>query len=207
MLELARKLEANDRVAGPSGWTRNTSEENSFAQQSFWHLNRLLSWLSSRASTHRKEYARHILLLIIITTRIKILKHPLYAYETSLLTMRWALTMSRTAAHRTTKLKSRKSRLIWKVYHNANNDLLSCCIKAVAEKDTIRSEHPVNKTNIYMEKYLQCLVLANGYPHCAQRLFWMWKELRPHRRQRVWVLFLRLPKLVVPLVYNKKLTN
>ena len=147
------------------------------------------------------------LLLIIITTRIKILKHPLYAYETSLLTMRWALTMSRTAAHRTTKLKSRKSRLIWKVYHNANNDLLSCCIKAVAEKDTIRSEHPVNKTNIYMEKYLQCLVLANGYPHCAQRLFWMWKELRPHRRQRVWVLFLRLPKLVVPLVYNKKLTN
>ena len=31
-------------------------------------------------------------------------------------------------------------------------------------------------------------VLAAGYPHEAQSLVWLWKERRPHRRQRPWVL-------------------
>ena len=39
---------------------------------------------------------------------------------------------------------------------------------------------------------------AAGKAHAAQRLFWRWKLRRPHLTQRVWVLFLLLPKLPVP---------
>lgn len=42
------------------------------------------------------------------------------------------------------------------------------------------------------------LLRAAGNPQAAQRLFWRWKLRRPHLTQRVWVLFLLLPKLPVP---------
>jgi len=45
-------------------------------------------------------------------------------------------------------------------------------------------------------------VRAAGKAHAAQRLFWRWKLRRPHLTQRVWVLFLLLPKLPVPFPYT-----
>lgn len=51
---------------------------------------------------------------------------------------------------------------------------------------------------------LQDLILAPGYPQLAQVFFCLWKETFPQRRQEVWVLVWRLPKLWVPLVYRSE---
>ena len=50
-------------------------------------------------------------------------------------------------------------------------------------------------------QYIQCLILASGYPQEPQRPFWMWKARRLHLLQIVWVLVCFLPKEEVPLVY------
>jgi len=65
------------------------------------------------------------------------------------------------------------------------------------------------KINIYLSildllkgSNLHFLTRAAGKAQALQRLFWRWKLRRPHRTQRVCVLFLLLPKLPVPFPYK-----
>lgn len=59
--------------------------------------------------------------------------------------------------------------------------------------------------NTNMDKrHLQCRRRAAGYPHLAHVFFWIWNDLCPHLRQKVWVLLCRFPKLDVPLVWMRK---
>lgn len=52
------------------------------------------------------------------------------------------------------------------------------------------------------EQHSQRRILAAGYPQDAQTFFCLWKEVRPHRRQAVWVLLCLLPNEAVPFVYS-----
>merc|ERR1719365_49895 len=47
-------------------------------------------------------------------------------------------------------------------------------------------------------------IFAAGYPQAAHLFFWIWKDVLPHLRHKVWVLFLLFPKELVPLVILPK---
>lgn len=46
-------------------------------------------------------------------------------------------------------------------------------------------------------KSVHLRVFAAGYPHDAQVLVWLWRERRPHRRQRPWVLLCLFEKCLL----------
>ena len=68
--------------------------------------------------------------------------------------------------------------------------------KSIRDKyqDRFRIQHAENEG----KKNIHFLLRAAGKAQAEQRLFWRWKLRRPHLTQRVWVLFLLLPKLPVP---------
>lgn len=84
-----------------------------------------------------------------------------------------------------------------------------CCHKSIPARctNTQTAENPLvlSSTNLSKlisfgaRKDIHVLLRAEGKAQAEQRLFWRWKLRRPHLTQRVWVLFLLLPKLPVPL--------
>lgn len=79
----------------------------------------------------------------------------------------------------------------------------SSYLKSLIINQRVRVTIPnINPNKIIEEgkknKKLHFRVRAAGKAQAAQRLFWRWKLRRPHLTQRVWVLFLLLPKLPVP---------
>ena len=50
-------------------------------------------------------------------------------------------------------------------------------------------------------------VRGEGYPHMAQRFFWMWKDTLSQRMHSVCVLLRLLPNELVPLVWKRQGTH
>ena len=68
----------------------------------------------------------------------------------------------------------------------------------IVVKNKVRYKKQRSRIGREWIRALHFLLRAAGKAQAAQRLFWRWKLRRPHLTQRVWVLFLLLPKLPVP---------
>lgn len=86
-----------------------------------------------------------------------------------------------------------------------NNHLSASPVKYRPNKTTDSTQHPTGGGGARQRsRYSQRRIFAAGYPHDAQTFFCLWKEVRPHRRQAVWVLVCLLPNEAVPFVCSSE---